>query len=72
MTVTPPEPSNALCPATRAEVERVRASGALGSSGRLIELFDYLVARSEEDRPPKEAEIALAIFGKADADSLRD
>jgi hypothetical protein len=57
---------------TAAEVQRVRASGALGASGRLLELFDYLVARSAEDRPPKEAEIALAVFGKADADSLRD
>jgi hypothetical protein len=55
-----------------AEVERVRASGVLGASGRLIELFDYLLVRSAEDRPPKEAEIALAVFGKADADSLRD
>lgn len=72
MTVTPSDPGNALCPATRAEVERVRASGALGASGRLIELFDYLVVRSEENRPPKEAEIAFAVFGKADADSLRD
>jgi hypothetical protein len=72
MTVTSPETGNALCPATRAEVERVRSSGTLGSAGRLAELFDYLVARSEEDRPPKEAEIALAVFGKADADSLRD
>jgi len=72
MNVTSPETGNALCPATRAEVERVRSSGTLGTAGRLVELFDYLVARSEEDRPPKEAEIALAVFGKADADSLRD
>ena len=72
MTVTLSENANALCPATRAEVERVRSSGALGVAGRLTELFDYLVARSEEDRPPKEAEIALAVFGKANADSLRD
>jgi hypothetical protein len=72
MTVTLSETGNALCPATRAEVARVRSSGALGAAGRLVELFDYLVARSEEDRPPKEAEIALAVFGKADADALRD
>jgi hypothetical protein len=55
-----------------AEVERVRASRVLGETGRLVELFDYLLARSAEQRPPKEAEIALAVFGKADADSLRD
>jgi hypothetical protein len=59
-------------PETAAEVERVRASGALGATGRLVELFDYLVSRSAEDRPPKEAEIALAVFGKTDADALRD
>jgi hypothetical protein len=59
-------------PETAAEVERVRGSGALGMTGRLVELFDYLVSRSAEDRPPKEAEIALAVFGKADADALRD
>ena len=72
MTVTPVDPGNSLCPATLAEVERVRASGALGSTGRLMELFEYLVARSAENRSPKEAEIALAVFGKADADALRD
>lgn len=64
--------ANAFCSATRAEVARVRASGALGASGRLVELFDYLVGRSEENRPPKEAEIALAVFGKTDAEALRD
>ena len=50
----------------------MRVSGALGASGRLVELFDYLVARSEENRAPKEAEIALAVFGKTDAEALRD
>jgi len=53
-------------------VERIRGSGALGASGRLVELFEYLVARSGEERSPKEAEIALAVFGKTDADSMRD
>src|SRR5687767_783290 len=76
MSVTALEPladsPNGLGQETAAEVRRVRASGALGASGRLLELFDYLVVRSAEDRPPKEAEIALAVFGKADADSLRD
>ena len=31
-----------------AEVARVRASGALGESGRLLELFDFLVGRGPE------------------------
>jgi hypothetical protein len=55
-----------------AEIERVRASGVLGRSGRLLELFDYLVARSDAEHPPKEVEIALAVFGKADADAVKD
>jgi hypothetical protein len=72
MSVTTPEASIPLPPAALAEVERIRASGALGASGRLVELFEYLVARSGEERSPKEAEIALAVFGKTDADSMRD
>ncbi len=72
MTVTPLHAETVLSPATLAEVARLREAKALGASGRLVELFDYLVARSAEDRSPKEAEIALAVFGKADADSLRD
>lgn len=72
MSVTTPEARTSLPPATLAEVERIRSSGALGASGRLVELFEYLVARSGDERSPKEAEIALAVFGKADADSMRD
>jgi len=72
MTVTALEPANALDPATLAEIARVRGSGVLGASGRLLELFDFLAKRSAEGRPPKEAEIALTVFGKADADALRD
>ncbi|RYG31552.1 MAG: hypothetical protein EON93_12760 [Burkholderiales bacterium] len=72
MTVTPAEPINALDPATLAEIARVRESGVLGSSGRLVELFDFLASRSADSRPPKEAEIALAVFGKADSEALRD
>ena len=72
MTVTAPDAVISVPPATLAEVDRIRASGVLGASGRLVELFEYLVARSGEERSPKEAEIALAVFGKADADSMRD
>jgi hypothetical protein len=72
MPVTPAEPVAALEPATVAEMARVRASGVLGATGRLVELFDFLAARSADPRPPKEAEIALAVFGKTDPDSLRD
>lgn len=72
MTVTALEPVNALDSATLAEIARVRESGVLGTSGRLLELFDFLALRSAEGRPPKEAEIAFTVFGKADAEALRD
>ncbi|MDP3494112.1 MAG: hypothetical protein Q8R82_13455 [Hyphomonadaceae bacterium] len=72
MTVTPAEPTNLLDADTLAEIARVRASGVLGATGRLVELFDFLASRSADSRPPKEAEIAFAVFGKADAEALRD
>lgn len=72
MSVTPTEPIAPLDPATTAEIARVRGSGVLGQSGRLLELFDFLVLRSADGRPPKEAEIALAVFGKSDAEAMRD
>ena len=72
MTVTALEPVSALDAATLAEIARVRDSGVLGTSGRLLELFDFLAMRSAEGRPPKEAEIAFTVFGKTDAEALRD
>ena len=72
MTVTPLEAPEMLDPATLAEIARVRQSGVLGASGRLLELFEFLALRSAEGRPPKEAEIALAVFGKAGPDAMRD
>jgi hypothetical protein len=51
-----------------AEAARVRASGTLGGSGRLLELFDYLVARGGSAEPASQAEIAQAVFGQTDAD----
>jgi hypothetical protein len=72
MTVTALEPVCALDAATLAEIARVRASGVLGAPGRLLELFDFLALRSVEGRPPKEAEIAFTVFGKSDAEAMRD
>jgi hypothetical protein len=72
MSVTPDLSTAAPAPDLAAEIARVRASGVLGASGRLVELFEFLVACSLEGRSPKEAEIALAVFGKADAEALRD
>ena len=48
------------------EVERVRASGVLGRTGRLRELFDFLAARGPS-QPVSQADIAYAVFGQLDA-----
>lgn len=48
-----------------AEAERIRERRALGRSDLLRSLFDYLVDRSINDAPPKEVEIAIAVFGKS-------
>ena len=50
-----------------AEAQRLRASGALGRSGVLTRLFDFLAEAAHDAAPPKEAEIAYAVFGKAAA-----
>jgi hypothetical protein len=49
------------------EVERVRASGVLGRSGRLRELFDFLAARGPAGTPASQADIAHEVFGQLDA-----
>ncbi len=72
MTVTPASSAEPPAPALAAEIARIRESGVLGASGRLVELFDFLVVSSSNGRSPKEAEIALAVFGKADTEALRD
>lgn len=72
MTVTGDERDPELAAATRREIARLRAMGALGESGRLRELFDFLVERSGDAAPPKEVEIAVSVFGKADAETLKD
>ena len=56
-----------------AEVEKVRASGALGRSNQLLRLFDFLVQCRGADRVPKELEIAVDCFERsATADGLQD
>lgn len=76
MDVTPPSSPRSDDRATPeerlAEIERVRASGVFSPGGRLSDLFDYLAVRSGADDRPKEAEIALAVFGKKGGESLRD
>ncbi|MCR5879349.1 helix-turn-helix domain-containing protein [Phenylobacterium sp. J367] len=46
------------------QAARVRAAGALGRSGLLVRLFDFLVEASAAGARPKEVEIALAVFGR--------
>lgn len=50
--------------ALRAEAARLKATGALGRSPQLARLFDYLVERSADGRPPKEVEVAMDVFGR--------
>ncbi|MGC4030089.1 MAG: hypothetical protein QM696_14595 [Steroidobacteraceae bacterium] len=56
----------APAPATpfEAEVERLRATGALGRSAQLQRLFDFLVQCHAEGRTPKEIEVAIGAFGR--------
>ena len=55
------------------EAERLRASGGLGRSERLIALFDYLLSRSTAGRSPKEVEIAMDVFGRPPSfDAMQD
>jgi hypothetical protein len=46
------------------EVIRVRASGVVGRSGRLRELFDFLAARGPHGEPATQADIAETVFGQ--------
>jgi hypothetical protein len=48
------------------EVERIRASGVLGRTGRLRELFDFLAERGPA-QPVSQADIAYGVFGQLDA-----
>jgi hypothetical protein len=47
------------------EVERVRASGALGRSAQLQRLFDFLVGCRATGRVPKELEVAVECFERS-------
>jgi hypothetical protein len=55
------------------EVERIRASGALGRSVQLARLFDFLVGCHVSGRVPKEVEVAIDCFDRSpDADAAQD
>ena len=51
------------------ETARLRASGVLGESGRLLELFDFLASRGAKAEPASQAEIAEQVFGQSGVDS---
>ncbi len=44
--------------------DRIRATGALGRSQLIRKLFDFLIECSATGRGPKEAEVAIEVFGK--------
>jgi hypothetical protein len=46
------------------EVEKIRAKLTTTRSATLLQIFNFLVERSNDDRAPKEIEIALAVFGR--------
>lgn len=56
-----------------AEAERFRRALADSRSTIIVRLFDYLLARGDDHRAPKEIEIAVAVFGKeATFDTAQD
>jgi hypothetical protein len=60
--------SDELANGFSAEAARLRASGALGESGRLVELFDFFVARGPVAESASQAEIADSVFGQTETD----
>jgi hypothetical protein len=55
------------------EVERIRASGALGRGTQLMRLFEFLVGCSATGRVPKELEVAVDCFERRpDVDVAQD
>ncbi len=55
--------------AFQAEVERLRAGGVVGTSGRLRELFDFLADRGPDAESASQQEIGAAVFGQVETDA---
>lgn len=51
------------------EIARVKASGVLGESGRLAELFNFLAERGDGAEAVSQAEIAETVFGQGASES---
>lgn len=59
--------------AIRDQVEKIKASGALGRSRSYVRLLEFLAARTLEGRAPKEHEIATEVFRRgSDFDPSQD
>lgn len=69
MAQTSAEISQAVSLAFAEEVARLRDSGVLGGSGRLLELFDFLAGRGADAKPASQSEIAQMVFGESGPDS---
>jgi len=54
------------------EVARLLQEGGLGRSPTLERLLRFLWSRARENQPPKEIEIAAAVFDRGEADSAGD
>src|ERR1700733_5405299 len=69
MLASPPAPKTLTLMSDPASLQAlaapIRASGALGRSQLIQKLFDFLVLCSATGRTPKEAEVAIEVFGKA-------
>ena len=53
----------------KAQAERIRGLGFLGQA-RLLQLFDYLAQCTASGRVPKEAEVAVEVFGRSSTADL--
>lgn len=52
-----------------AEVDRLRAAGAVGASGRVRDIFDWLAARGADAPSATQEQIAREVFGQTETDA---
>lgn len=64
MTDTQPDDAAASVALFNEEVAKIRTELTSARSATLLQLFNFLVERSGDERAPKEIEIALAVFGR--------
>ena len=66
---SPPDSVTSAQTAFADEIARVKASGVLGESGRLAELFNFLAERGDDAEAVSQAEIAETVFGQGASES---